>query len=86
MRSNLLKTATLLILSLSLITSCSTPDPIIKGEPVQVWKGSSFEYGIIRRQGDNMVSCLDRKFDDYMCMDKDDFKRLLETYDGCNCE
>lgn len=68
-----------------LIASCSH-DVRVKDRDVKLYKASSFDYAIVRKQDDEIVSCLDHKFDDFVCMSKDDLQYLLETYDGCNCK
>lgn len=80
----MLKTVILLSLKMLLIASCSH-DVKVKDREVKIYKASSFEYGIERKQDNEIISCLDRKFDDFICMSKDDLQYLLETYDGCNC-
>ena len=81
----MLRLAILLVLTISLISGCSS-DPIVQGRPIKTWKASSFDYAIVRKQDSDMISCLDHKFNEYVCMSEEDLQLLLETYDGCNCK
>ena len=81
----MLKLATLLSLKILLISACSH-DVKVKERDIKVFSASSFEYGIERKQDDEIISCLDRKFDNYLCIDKDDLQHMLEVYEGCNCQ
>lgn len=82
----MLKIQAILLILMILLTSGCSSDPIVQGKKIQVWKSSTFENGIVRKQDDQVISCFDHRFDGYYCMSEEDLQLLLETYDGCNCK
>jgi len=67
-----LKMVILASLSLLLINSCVSVPKNIK-----IFQGSSKDAGIIRAQDKSYVSCVDKKIDEYLCINKKDFSDLL---------
>ena len=63
----------LLILSVLLMTgSCRTP------KPVKFWAGSTEAMSIVRRQDNDAISCMDARFDEYICIHHEELDALLE--------
>lgn len=71
-----MKFFTTLVLFLSLLVSCSSCDGgKIRYNP-NFYGTSSLESAIVDRDGEEIVYCEDQRFDDFVCMDKVDLKRL----------
>lgn len=67
-----------LLLILTLINSCASVPP----RDVKIFKGSSKDYGIVRAQSKEKISCESVEINKYYCVDKDDLTYMLQRQ--CN--
>lgn len=67
------KTTILLVLKTLLISSCSHTPP---GE-VKVYRASKIDAGIVRNQEKEFISCVDQRFNDFICVSEKDFQTIL---------
>lgn len=71
----------LLTLKISLISSCAHED--IPKTDIKVYRGSSEDFALVRKQDNDIKSCFEKSFDDYYCMNSKDFKSFLEKKNKC---
>lgn len=65
---------TLLVLKTLLISSCSHISP---PEDVKVYRASKEDAGIVRNQDKEFISCVDKRFNDFICVSEQDFQYIL---------
>lgn len=66
------KKGILLVLSMLLINSCAQIPKDIK-----IYKAAHEDAAIIREQEKEYISCVDPRFNDFYCVSKEDFQKLL---------
>lgn len=64
---------TLLVLKTLLISSCSHKTPA----GVKVYRASKEDAGIVRNQDKEFISCVDKRFNDFICVSEQDFQYIL---------
>lgn len=70
-----MKNASLLLIVL--LSGCRGVPPAFDGK---IWAGDSATTSIQRAQDNEAISASDPKFDSYLCMSGQDFKKFYETY------
>ena len=76
------KTVILLSLKILLISSCAHIE--IPVGNLKVYRGSSENFGLIRKQSNDFISCMEPEVDNFYCMSKEDFKAFMLKQEGCN--
>ncbi len=77
-----LRLKTLVVLKISLIlSSCAHSPP----NDVKVWAGNSVSQGVERKQAGEALRCEDPKFDNYLCMSREDFMELMKKKSDSEC-
>lgn len=74
-----LKLKTLLVLSAVLTISCAT-----EKKNIRVYSGDHQSASISRFQEGEVISCTNPVFSRMMCLDSEDFYRLVDTAENCN--
>ena len=63
-------------LVLSLLVGCATTVPI--PPDVRIWQGWPKDDAIVRTQEAATLKCVDPKFQDFVCLQWDDFMKILD--------